>query len=501
MEGHPATPMPRTIDSPVDIPATRRATLTVGMAVYDDYDGAYFTALALRLFHPEVADRVDIIVLDNNPHGRAGDPLRRLQDRIPHLRYLPIDYVTGTAVRDLIFREAHTEWVLCVDCHVLLAPGSLARLLDYIDANPGCRDLLQGPLLCDDTSQVLTHMEPVWNGLFGVWGSDPRGQDPDQAPFEITMHGLGLFGCRKDAWVGFNNRMRGHGGEEGYLHKKFRAAGRRTLCLPSLRWTHRFDRPGGAPYPVLAGDRVRNYLIGWEETGMDTQDALDHFRETGNADMVEGWISAYTAEKANPFSLFDDLVVVLPAEPDYDPSPLSERMKQLGIAERVRCLRASLLPEAPHIARALTHRLAIEQARQRGLENTLVIDHDAILPADTAQRLAAAKDYLRTRPWAGCFIGGAEPRAALPRQHAPGQQAPAGRTSHGHAIAYHARAFDRLLTELPTCADQDAWGRRHTSLEKCLGQAFPQELVSMTRTGTDQDRAAGLRDGEPSWSF
>lgn len=259
--------MSSVIDSPLDGPVARRATLTVGMAVYDDYDGAYFTALALRLFHPEVADRVDILVLDNNPHGPAGGPLSQLEDNIPHLRYLPIDYVKGTAVRDLIFREAQTEWVLCVDCHVLLAPGSLARLLEYIDANPDCRDLLQGPLLWDDTTQVSTHMEPVWKGLFGTWGSDPRGQNPDQAPFEITMHGLGLFGCRKDAWVGFNPRMRGHGGEEGYLHKKFRAAGRRTLCLPFLRWTHRFDRPGGVPYPIPAADRVRNYLIGWEETG------------------------------------------------------------------------------------------------------------------------------------------------------------------------------------------------------------------------------------------
>ncbi|MFE9848279.1 glycosyltransferase [Streptomyces sp. NPDC005576] len=488
--------MSRAIDSPIDGPVARRATLTVGMAVYDDYDGAYFTALALRLFHPEVADRVDILVLDNNPHGSAGDPLRRLQDKIPHLRYLPIDFVAGTAVRDLIFREAQTEWVLCVDCHVLLAPGSLARLLDYIDANPDCRDLLQGPLLWDDASRVSTHMEPVWNGLFGIWGSDPRGQDPDHAPFEITMHGLGLFGCRQDAWVGFNSRMRGHGGEEGYLHKKFRAAGRRTLCLPFLRWTHRFDRPDGQPYPAPARDRVRNYLIGWEEAGMDTQDALDHFREAGNAADVDSWVSAYEAEKANPFSLFDDLVVVLPAEGDEGLSRLSERMKQLGIAERVRCVRAPHLPEAPHVARAQAHRLAIEQARQRGLENTLVIDLDTVLPVDTGQRLAAADEHLRTRPWAGCFIGGVEPRTALPRQ-----QPLAGRSSRLHAVAYHARAFDRLLTELPTCADRDTWGRNHSSLEECLVRALPQELVSMTHTGTTiLVPAAGSPAGSPAVS-
>ncbi|MER7921376.1 MULTISPECIES: glycosyltransferase [unclassified Streptomyces] len=479
------------IDSPGAGPAARRATLTVGMAVYDDYDGAYFTALALRLFHPEVADRVDIIVLDNNPHGRAAEPLSRLQDRIPNLRYLPVDYVTGTAVRDLIFREAQSDWVLCVDCHVLLAPGSLARLLDFIDANPGCLDLLQGPLLCDDTSRVLTHMEPVWSGLFGVWGSDPRGRHRDQAPFEITMQGLGLFGCRKDAWPGFNNRMRGHGGEEGYLHKKFRAAGRRTLCLPFLRWTHRFDRPGGIPYSILARDRVRNYLIGWEETGMDIQDALDHFRETVDAPTLDRWLNTYAEEKASPFSVFDDLVVVLPGERHDDLSRLNERTKQLGIADRVRCLSAPDLPQTPHVARALTHRLAIEQARRRGLDNILLIDHDTILPADTSRQLATATDQLRTLPWAACLIGGTERSAVLPRQ-----QTPTAPPSLQHAaVAYHASAFDSLLAALPTCDDQDAWGRAHTSLEECLAQTFTQQLVSITRTGPAPVMAA--TEGRP----
>ncbi|MFI1890097.1 glycosyltransferase [Streptomyces jumonjinensis] len=475
MEGHLATPM-----SPATEPAAgRSATLTVGMAVYDDYDGAYFTALALRLFHPEVADRVDILVLDNNPHGPAGEALSRLSEKISHVRYLPIDYVSGTAVRDLIFREARTEWVLCIDCHVLLAPGSLERLLRYIDANAACPDLLQGPMLRDDLTGCATHMVPVWNGLFGVWEDDPRGQDPDSAPFEITMHGLGLFGCRKDAWPGFNSRMRGHGGEEGYLHKKFRAAGRRTLCLPFLRWTHRFDRPGGVPYPVLAQDRVRNYLIGWEETGMDTQDALDHFRESVDLALIDKWVEDYAAEKANPFSLFDDLVVALPGELEGGFSRLSERIRQLGIADRVRCVQAPRLAEMSHVARAQTHRLAIEQARQRGLENVLVIDHDTILPADTSQRLAAAREHLRSRPWAGCFIGGIEPRTPLPEQ-----QPTSGWNSRNHAIAYHASAFDRLLAQLPTCAEREAWGRHHTSLEECLAKAFPKALVSLRHIGS-----------------
>jgi hypothetical protein len=71
------------------------------------------------------------------------------------------------------------------------------------------------------------------------------------------MQGLGVFSCRKAAWLGFNPAFRGFGGEEGYIHEKFRQAGARTLCLPFLRWGHRFGRPAGVPYPVLLNDKVK----------------------------------------------------------------------------------------------------------------------------------------------------------------------------------------------------------------------------------------------------
>ncbi|HEV2310466.1 MAG TPA: hypothetical protein VGU73_08075, partial [Acidimicrobiia bacterium] len=51
---------------PADPPHPTR-TLCIGMATYDDYDGVYFSVQALRLYHPEVMDRVSILVLDNHP--------------------------------------------------------------------------------------------------------------------------------------------------------------------------------------------------------------------------------------------------------------------------------------------------------------------------------------------------------------------------------------------------------------------------------------------------
>ena len=101
------------------------------------------------------------------------------------------------------------------------------------------------------------------------------------------MQGLGLFSCRKAAWPGFHPGFRGFGGEEGYIHEKFRKLGRRCLCLPWLRWVHRFARPAGAPYPLRLRDRITNYLIGHREVGLDEAPVLDHFRASATATEAE----------------------------------------------------------------------------------------------------------------------------------------------------------------------------------------------------------------------
>lgn len=194
-------------------------------------------------------------------------------------RYIHFDGAVGTsAPRDLVFREATGDAVLCVDCHVFLVPGSLGRLKQYYEDNPNTIDLLQGPLLHDDLVGISTHFNPVWNDhMWGTWGNDFRGNDPHGEPFEIPMQGLGLFSCRKNAWLGFNPSFRGFGGEEGYIHEKYRQAGARALCLPWLRWTHRFGRPYGPPFPLKIEDRIKNYLIGHNELKLNLSPIFEHF--------------------------------------------------------------------------------------------------------------------------------------------------------------------------------------------------------------------------------
>ncbi|MGI9524882.1 MAG: hypothetical protein ACR2PG_24900, partial [Hyphomicrobiaceae bacterium] len=161
-----------------------------------------------------------------------------------------------------------------------IVPGALKKLLTYIDRNPGSCDLLQGPIVWNELDKVSTHWSPEWaDGMYGKWDLDQRGNDLDGLPFDIPLMGCGLFACRRDIWPGFNSAFRGFGGEEGYIHEKFRQRGGRTLCLPFLRWLHRFERPMGVPYTIEWADRIRNYMIGHHELGLPMEEMKAHFEE------------------------------------------------------------------------------------------------------------------------------------------------------------------------------------------------------------------------------
>lgn len=247
------------------------------------------------------------------------------------MTYVPMDQPRGTAAaKNKVFEAATAPLVLCVDSHVLLWPGSLGRLIDWFDANPQFDGLTQGPLVYDDLNTFSTHFHDEWgtDAMWGTWASawrhracgtllSPRplpggkvgfydvapgmvrrhacpgcgaplpetldwyrhegalaalgleevARDPDADPFEIPACGMGCFAARKSDWLWYNRAFRGFGGEEWYVHTKYRKAGRKTLCLPFLRWVHRFGRVS-VPYALPWYDKARNYVIGHTELGL-----------------------------------------------------------------------------------------------------------------------------------------------------------------------------------------------------------------------------------------
>lgn len=403
----PASPRPNPNRS-----QRRELRVTLGMATHGDYDGVYFTVQALHLYHPEILERAEILILDNAPEDPAAEPLERLANAVPGARYEAFDEYTGTAIRDLVFRLARAPLVVCLDSHVLLLPGALRRLVEHFENDPESRDLYQGPLLYDDHKTLSTHFRPVWgDGMYGQWGFDPRGGDPDGAPFEIQMQGLGLFACGRASWPGLNPRLRGFGGEEGYLHEKIRRQGGRVWCLPFLRWQHRFGRPTGTSFPNRWDDRIRNYLLAHHELGLDPAPVHEHFSNLLGADGEAAIRARVEAEMADSLYRFDAL---------YDLGGNSSHP-----AAR-RLVKASPRSE---VERALAHRDAIERALRFGFSTVLVAESVRLAAPD----LGAGLDRVWDEDWEVLHL---EDPQAREREG-------------GSSLAYHRRGLRKLLAAIP----------------------------------------------------
>jgi len=253
-----------------------RPKLTIGMPHYDDWSGVWATIQSIRIHHRDVVPECEIIVVDNNPSSPEGKRTKRFVEEDVAIgggvnaRYIPASESVGSAApKNRVFAEASGDAVLCMDCHVLFEPGTIRKLIQYHEAHPDTRDLLQGPVYMDNLRQWPDHFNDVWGDdtMWGTWGHDPRSQNIDGPPYEIPAMGMGVFSCRRDAWLGYNPAFRGFGGEEWYIHEKFRQHGAKCWCLPFLRWLHCFEHPR-KPFPNTYEDRAWNYIVGHTELGL-----------------------------------------------------------------------------------------------------------------------------------------------------------------------------------------------------------------------------------------
>jgi hypothetical protein len=476
---------------PEPSPPGQHRRLCVAMSTYDDFDGVYFTIQAIRMYHPEVLDEVSFLVIDNHPEGAAAEDLKGLDQRIPNLRYIPFKGFRSTAARDLLFRIADADIVLCVDSHILLKPGALRSLLDYFDANPESRDLVQGPLLSDDLGYVIgSHFAPTWGaGMYGSWATDERANDESGPAFEIAMQGLGLFACRRDAWPGLNPRFRGFGGEEGYLHEKVRRNGGRALCLPALGWTHRFARPMGPPYRPTWEDRVRNYRIGWGELGWDIAPMEAHFREH-LPDAAETTLSETARQVANPFMFFDAIFCLNVDHQVERWDAMQHRFDELDIGWRVERFPAVVTPANHHRGCALSFRAMVAEAKLRGYANILVFEDDAVFIDTTLAIVRDAVADLHGHDWDLMYLGGCVHRQQFPFVDGSSALQVAKNVTCTHAIAINHTAYDRFINELPPEDDAvlDEWMRQYHAVDQYLPRRVKegayQALITWPRVAT-----------------
>lgn len=289
-------------------------------------------------------------------------------------KYVAMPGNKGTSLsREAIFAHATGKYVVVMDCHLELWPKSLHALLAHYESDPESIDIISGPLLMDSLRNVATHFDDQWSdAMWGTWGQawkctcGPAGvefamtnKDGKTAPrllklgdhpvtscpacdrsiprvewvqheqrligagffplglmdgpaFEIPGQGLGLFSCRREAWPHFNPHAIGFGGEELYIHEKFRQRGGKALCLPALKWNHRFYRTGGAKYPNRNYWKARNYVLEFQELGLDLEPVRKHFTEDPvKADLpaIKTYLSkdSWDALVSDPINNVDDI--------------------------------------------------------------------------------------------------------------------------------------------------------------------------------------------------
>jgi hypothetical protein len=303
--------------------------------------------------------------------------------------------------------------------------------------------------------------------MFGVWGNDPRADDPGAPPFEIGMHGLGVFACRRTAWPGFNPRLKGFGSEEGYIQEKFRRAGGRTLCLPFLRWVHRFARPMGVRYRNDWEDRIRNYMIVANELGGDPSGAAEHFRQYIGAEAADRIIASVTEQLRNPFDFFDAIYCINLDSAATRWDSVMARFANIGIASRIRRFSAIHTPENRHVGCALSHRAIVEEAQRLGLKNVLVFEDDVLFTTDANAYLQTAIRELEGRDWGLLYLGACRWEHTFPLVEGCTRLEQAGPVTTCHALAYHESAYRRLLDDIPSdAAAMEAWLQNYRGIDQ-----------------------------------
>lgn len=290
---------------------------------------------------PKGAHSADLIGFVRNANGLVVDPnangadiaeYKKQMNGQGEIYYHEAQGQTGTSVtRHKLFELASGELVVVMDCHVLLKKDAMKRLKAFWEKadDEMKKNIFAGPLLMDDNTNVCTHFHCEWRSeMWGTWatawkkdgkyfkakmnadstklqlhdimdettvvfevnhgwpgheaalkhlGFVQAGLDPEEPIFEIPAQGLGLFLAAKAHWLGFNPHHKHFGGEECYIHEKYRQAGRKAFCLPFMQWNHRFGRPEGPRYPITREGKMRNYVLEFQELGLDLEPIRKHF--------------------------------------------------------------------------------------------------------------------------------------------------------------------------------------------------------------------------------
>ena len=225
-------------------------------------------------------------------------------------------------------------------------------------------------------------------------------------------------------------------------------------------------------------NRIRNHVLGWQEMGWSTREAVECLRSVIGAQLqpkiADQIIARARREAASPFAFFD-AVFCLNLDQRPDRWQVSRnRFAQLGIGWLVERFPAIPTPSNHYHGCALSFRAMVIEACRRNLDHFLIVEDDAVWLDTTEQILAEALGELAGRPWDLLYLGGApetepQPLAGCKRLRT------SGFVTCKHALAVNRSAYERILTDIPPGgAEFDDWLAEYIASDQYLGRQIAQ---------------------------
>jgi hypothetical protein len=155
----------------------------------------------------------------------------------------------------------------------------------------------------------------------------------------------------------------------------------------------------------------------------------------------------------SPFEFFDAIFCLNLDSETQRWADATRRHAQLGIAHRVERFPGVATPGNSHRGIAMAYRRMIAEAKRRGYEHLLVFEDDAVFLDDTLDIMRCVVVELADIEWDLCYLGACVwSQAFAPLAGSAVLQA-CGPVTCTHAVAFHRRAYERLLAEIPADAD------------------------------------------------
>lgn len=151
--------------------------LTIGSALWGEPTEVQMTYQALRMMHPEVMARTELLAVQNMQNAPKAAKIKGMfegwfRGTCANSRYIEYFDAIGTSpAREQIFKHARGKIVMVIDPHIFIQLGGVKAVLDYFERNPESKDIVTGPILWDNLRTGTTHFIDVWRGeMWGIWG-------------------------------------------------------------------------------------------------------------------------------------------------------------------------------------------------------------------------------------------------------------------------------------------------------------------------------------------